>query len=142
VSSPSDEYYRTCVDCGTELRNGGGTMVAVHMDREDGGYERVNMPACRRCALKRRGYECDHCGQLHETQRQAYECCVGRTKAPDCLECGRRLDVTAKGYGPVEGPTITFAECECCPVAWGRYTGWVQTDDEPCKHVEDGDSDE
>ena len=132
---------KTCVDCGTELRNGAGTQVMVHMDDPDGGYDRVRMPACRRCALERRGYECDHCGQLHETQRDAYECCVGDTKAPDCIECGRRMEVGASGYHPVRGPDITWAECECCPIGWGRFTGWELLDEEPCKHVEgDGDS--
>lgn len=134
---------KTCVDCGTELRHGAGTRVMVHMDKFDGGYDRVEMPACRHCALKRRGYECEECGQLHETQHDAYECCVGTRKAPDCIECGRRMAVGAAGYHPGRGPDITWAECECCPIGWGRFTGWELLDgEEPCKHVEGDDGDQ
>jgi len=111
-------------------------MVAVHMDKPDGGYDRVQMPACRRCALERRGYECEHCGQAHMDPGEAYDCCIGETKAPDCPECGRRMGVEAAGYSPSGGQTITIAECECCPVMWGRFTGWEMTDDEPCKHID------
>jgi len=134
---------KVCVDCGTELRHGAGTRVMVHMDKPDGGYDRVEMPACRRCALERRGYDCDECGQVHETNQAAYECCIGSTKAPDCRECGRRMEVGAAGYSPAEGQTITWAECECCPIAWGRFTGWELLDgEEPCKHVEHDGGDE
>lgn len=128
----------TCVDCGTEIRHKRATTVEVFDHNDDGlGYTTYQAPACRRCALERRGYECDHCGQLHETNRAAYECCIGDSKAPDCPECGRRMEIGAAGYGPAEGMSITWAECECCPVGWGRFTGWEMTDNDRCKHVDD-----
>lgn len=136
------EYYARCVNCDAPLSARETVEVQVHVDREGGGYDRIPMPACRRCWLDRHGVECGHCGELHRTNEAAYNCCVGKSKAPDCAECGRRMEVGAKGYGPLEGETITWAECECCPVGWGRYTGWVQTDGEPCKHVEGDDRDE
>lgn len=126
----------SCVDCDRDISRRSSTMVAVHMNKPDGGYDRVRMPACHQCALERRGYECDHCSKLHMDMQGARECCVGSTKAPDCLECGRRMSVAAAGYSPHEGQTITIAECDCCPVMWGRFTGWEMTDDGPCKHVD------
>lgn len=136
----SDASTTTCVDCDREITRRTATRVMVHMDKPDGGYDRVPMYACRQCALKRRGYQCDHCGEYHETLLAADECCVGQTKAPDCQACGRRMSVGAKGYGPIEGETITWAECDCCPIGWGQYTGWEQLDGD-CKHVGGGDGD-
>lgn len=135
----SDAPYAHCVDCEAPLSAREAVKVPVHVDREDGGYDRVPMPACRRCRLKRHGHACDHCGTLHMTIEAAYHCCMGVSKAPDCPECGRRMEATAWGYDPVEGQTITCAECECCPVFWGRFTQFDYTDDEPCKHVDEAE---
>jgi len=125
-----------CIDCGAEVRRAAASTVTAMSHFDDGGYETFQAPACRRCALKRRGHECEHCGELHMDIEAAMRCCVGETKAPDCPECGRRMGVGAAGYHPDHGQEITVAECECCPVMWGRFTGWEMTDDGPCKHLD------
>lgn len=130
----------SCVDCGTEIRHDRATTVRCLDHHGDGGYTEFQAPACRRCALERRGYECEDCGELHETQQAAYECCVGDTKAPDRIQCGRRMEVTAAGYSGLEGQTVTYAECECCPIGWGRFTGRDQLDGD-CEHVDGGEAD-
>jgi len=130
------------VDCGVEITRREATTVQCMDHHEDGGYTTYQAPACRRCALERRGVECSHCGRLHETGEVAYNCCVGESKAPDCPECGRRMGVGGAGYDPDIGMEITWAECECCPVGWGRYTGWEVLDGEDgCEHVERGETD-
>jgi len=137
ASDCADSLMTTCVECGRELTRRAATTISVHTELPDGGYEFVPMPACSRCKLEREGIPCEECGELHRTHEAAYECCIGRTKAPDCPECGRRMAVAAAGYSAHEGQTITIAECECCPVMWGRFTGWELTNDDACKHVEE-----
>lgn len=133
------EHYATCYDCDAKLSAREVVRAEVPMDMHDGGYEFVDVPICRRCQLKRHGHPCDHCGELHMDLEAAYRCCVGVTKAPDCIECGRRMKIGARGYDPLGGDSITWADCECCPVGWGRFTGWTHTGDEPCKHIDTED---
>jgi|GEM_PF-3678823 len=137
--SNADEppIYATCYDCDRELSGREAMTATVHADRPDGGYDRIDVPMCPRCHLKRHGHACDHCGELHRSIEAAMDCCVGVTKAPNCPECGRRMRITSRGFHPTFGQTITTAECECCPIGWGRYTRWTRLDGE-CKHVDDG----
>lgn len=129
--------YAECYDCGTSLSPPDTIRAEVPIDLDEGGYEFVPVPICPRCDLKRHGHPCDHCGELHRDLEAAARCCVGATKAPNCTECGRRMSIGARGFSEIEGHTITWAECECCPIAWGRFTGWDRTDGD-CKHVEEG----
>jgi hypothetical protein len=128
-----------CWDCGErfERRRLVTREVMDHND-EGMGYEMIRAKVCRACDLKRNGVECDTCGELHLDFEAAMQCCTGPEygDAPDCPECGRRMKATAKGYDPIDGPSITCAECECCPVFWGAFTGFDYTDDGPCKHTD------
>lgn len=37
-----------------------------------------------------------------------------------------------------KSPEAKIRKCECCPVAWGKYTGWHYDDDaDPCEHVDE-----
>lgn len=135
----TDRQYIKCYDCNRGVPYSAVERVEVPMDIEDGsGYDLVPVPVCYDCRLDMWGHECEHCGRKHMDLEAAYNCCVGATKAPDCRLCGRRMSIGAKGFGPVEGHTITWAKCECCPVGWGRFTGWTYLDGEQdCKHAEE-----
>jgi hypothetical protein len=130
---------RACYDCGVEP---GSTSFArreivVHHPNEL-GYDVIVVPLCRACIGRRFGHECPTCGLHHDTHEDARYCCQRRPgEAPDCPHCGRRMARGTRGAHADGRPTVEWAECECCPVAWGRFTGWHQQDDaEPCEHVE------
>lgn len=130
----SDEPYAHCYDCGAGLSARRMTRGVAHVEHADGaGYDRVKVPMCPHCKLKRHGIACSECGQLHRDQEAAYMCCRtpdGRLpgEAPDCKECGRRMERGAWGHGP-HGPTVEWAECEACDIGWGRFTGWHVLDE-------------
>lgn len=127
-----------CYDCGREPAIGSFARREIHIDRPDGGYDRVPVPLCPDCIGRLFGFECPRCGAHYDDRDDAQYCCRRRPgEAPDCPHCGRRMARGAWGHSPTTGPTVEWAECECCPVAWGRFTGWHHQDDaEPCKHVE------
>lgn len=122
----------TCGDCGTDLDRRSAVTREVHVDHEDGlGYDRVPMPLCPNCDLKRHGHDCTHCGRTHRSIEAAADCCVGTSKAPDCRECGRRMERGAWGYDAAGNQTIEWAECEGCGIGWGAFTGWHDLDQQP-----------
>lgn len=136
--SEADDWHPSCYDCEREIpqRHLQPTEVIIHHD-EGLGYDWVPVPMCGDCRRRRYGYDCPQCGCTYDSEDDAMFCCRRRPgEAPDCPECGRRMERGAWGYSPDGGPTVEWATCECCPVTWGRFTGWHQTDDEPCKHVE------
>lgn len=134
----TDEPTMSCYDCDrTFPRRDLQTreVVVTHEDRS--GYNELAVPLCRDCIGQRFGFDCPQCGITHDEKDDAIWCCRRRPEeAPDCTECGRRMKATAKGYDS-DGPHVTVAECECCPVMWGAFTGWGRKDDaEPCEHVD------
>jgi hypothetical protein len=138
TESTSADYHASCYDCERTFSRS-LPQRAVCMDLPSGGYDFVQVPLCQQCIHERFGYECGQCGLRHDDQRSAEYCCQrDPADAPDCLECDRRMAATVKGHDPVDGAHVTVAECECCPVGWGAFTGWFHTDDGPCPHV-DGD---
>lgn len=128
---------QSCYDCDRELDRRDLHMRPVIVTHDDGsGYDEVRVPLCPACEGQRFGFECPQCGILHDSKDDAEYCCRRReSEAPDCIECGRRMEVTSMGYSEHRGSSVTTAECECCPVMWGRYTGWDYTGDSRCKHV-------
>ncbi len=122
----------SCYDCGftphdpTALGEG-----MVHIDREDGGYDRVPVPMCRDCRAKRHGHDCPECGETYLMLEDAAKCCdPAPGEAPDCPECGRRMERGSWGYTADGKPTVEWAECEACNIGWGKYTGFHDLDAE------------
>lgn len=125
---PDEDYHATCYECDRSFSQP-LPQREVMMDIPSGGYDMVSVPMCRDCIHDREGYPCPDCGLLHETADDAEYCCHrDPAEAPDCKECGRRMEVTAKGHDPIEGPSVTVAECEACNVGWGAFTGWFTTE--------------
>lgn len=129
-----------CYDCAREPGSTPHSRREIVIDSPDGhsGYDVVSVPLCRECIGDRFGHECPICGVPHDSREDARFCCQRRPgEAPDCPHCGRRMQRGAWGTHADGRQTVEWAECECCPVAWGRFTGWHQQDDaEPCEHVE------
>ncbi|WP_276257175.1 hypothetical protein [Halomontanus rarus] len=125
------DHHGTCHDCEREMHRRNLQMVPVHITNPDGGYERVPMPVCPDCRGRRFGYDCPNCGLTHDDKESAQYCCQRAPgDAPDCRECGRRMEKTAFGFTADGRPTCEFAQCEACDIGWGKYTGWHYPDDE------------
>lgn len=137
-SGSAAEHTQPCYDCERTFTFRELGRYEVPMDIGDGmAYEFVPVPLCHRCSRERFGWDCPQCGITHDSEDDAMFCCRRRPgEAPDCLECGRRMKRGAWGYDPVTGPTVEWAECEPCGIAWGRFTGWHDLD------AMDGDGDE
>lgn len=139
--SDAEEWEPSCYDCGHQpgYRNLVHREVMMHHD-EGMGYDMVPVPLCRACVGRRYGFDCPQCGITHDSREDAVYCCRRRPgEAPDCLGCGRRMKRGAWGHSPETGPSVEWAECECCPIAWGRFTGWHRTDGGKCDHIDSVD---
>lgn len=137
MSETDDPPTIPCYGCDREIRHRRAKKAQVMEHQESGGYTTFQAPFCDRCFHERHGYDCPQCGITHENERDARYCCRrAPEEAPDCPECGRRMEVGAMGYDPMTGSSVTWAACECCPVGWGQFTGFEHTDEEPCKHVD------
>lgn len=136
--SDADRPTMACYDCGRELARRDLQTREVVVDHDCGlGYEEVPVPLCRSCIGRRRGYPCPQCGLRHDDKESARYCCRRRPgEAPDCPACGRRMERGAWGHSAATGPTVEWAECECCPLGWGRFTGWERLDGAKCEHID------
>ncbi len=136
--SDAEDYQPSCYDCGRETARRNLQTREVIVTHDEGlGYEEVTVMLCSRCIGERFGYDCPQCGIRHDDKESARFCCERRpSEAPDCRQCGRRMTVGSASYDPATGTSVTWAECECCPVGWGAFTGWELLDGDPCKHVE------
>ncbi|WP_084157091.1 hypothetical protein [Haladaptatus cibarius] len=68
---------------------------------------------------------------MHDSVEDAEYCCQRRPEdAPDCIECGRRIERGAWGTTADGTRTVEFAECEACDIGWGWFAGWHQLDQE------------
>lgn len=134
----SDAETMACYDCEREVGRRNLQMTEVMMTHDDGmGYDWVPVPLCPDCIGRRWGYDCPQCGLTHDEKDDARYCCRRRPgEAPDCPGCGRRMERGAWGYDPARGNTVEWAECECCPIAWGRFTGWHRTEGDKCEHID------
>ena len=118
------EYHETCYECDRTFSRA-LEQREVHMDKPGGGYDVVPVPMCPECIGQTFGWDCPNCGLHHDSREDAEYCCKRRPgEAPDCPECGRRMERGAWGYSPGEGQTVDWAECEACEIGWGRFTGW------------------
>lgn len=136
-----DGWVPSCYDCERELARRHLQPTEVIDTSGPGiGYERITVPMCGKCRKKRFGFSCPQCGVLHDTQEDAMFCCQRRPgEAPDCPECGRRMERLAWGYTAAGRPTCEFAVCEDCEVEWGKFTGWKKPDDEDTQENADDD---
>lgn len=119
------ESIGKCYDCKRRIdrRNLQPTEVPIHHD--DGGYDWVPVPMCPECQGERYGWDCPICGIVHSEKENAKWCCDRHpAEAPDCIECGRRMERGSWGYSPETGHTVDWAKCEACNIGWGSYTGW------------------
>ena len=120
----SGGYHATCFECETEFSRA-LEMREVMMDLPSGGYDMVPVPMCSRCIGERFGWDCPQCGIHHDTKEDARYCCERAPgEAPDCPECGRRMERVSWGFTADGAPTCEVAECEECDVQWGKFTGW------------------
>lgn len=124
----SDVWEPSCFDCEREAPRRYLQETAIMDTSGPGiGYETIMVPLCDACRKKRKGHDCPHCGMTHGTEEDAMFCCRRRPgEAPDCPECGRRMQRSAWGYTADGEPTCEYAVCETpdCGVEWGKYTGW------------------
>lgn len=125
-----EDWRPSCYDCGAEFARRHLQPTEIHIDHDEGaGYDRVPVPMCDRCRNERFGYDCPNCGLTYASGDDARYCCRRAPgEAPDCRECGRRMKRGAFGYTADGRPTVEWAECEGCGVAWGRFTGWHDLD--------------
>lgn len=72
----SDRWRPECPECGREVDRRDSVKVDVHVDLESGGYDRVPMHAHRKCAARRRGWQCEDCGEHYLDQLTAWQCCT------------------------------------------------------------------
>lgn len=130
TETDGEEWTPSCYDCGATFATlANVARVSVHVDREDGGYDRIDVPMCRNCRKRRHGHDCPDCGQRYLLLEDAATCCSPAPReAPDCYRCGRRMERKSWGYGADGEPTVEWAECEDCELGWGRFTGWHQLD--------------
>jgi len=120
----SSEIHRTCHECGT-VASSSLPKREIVIDLPSGGYDTVPVPLCRACIGQMFGFECPNCGIRHDSRDDARYCCQRAPgEAPDCRECGRRMERGAWGSHADGRPTVEWAECEACGVSWGRFTGW------------------
>jgi hypothetical protein len=133
----TDGYHNTCHDCERTFETS-LAMRDVTIGLESGGYTTTPVPLCPDCIGERFGFDCPQCGVPHDDRESAKYCCQRRPgEAPDCVECGRRMERKSWGFTATGERTVDVAECECCPVGWGRFTGWTQLDDaDPCQHID------
>lgn len=97
----------------------------------ESGYVEAPVLLCSECIGKRCGYNCPQCGVTHSEKENARYCCKRRPgEAPDCRECGRRMERGAWGVTASGEQTVEWAECEGCGIGWGRFTGWEQLEQE------------
>lgn len=131
-STRQDRPTGDCHDCGSTFLLRDMSRHRVPMDIPSAsGYEMVRVPLCYRCSRQRFGWDCPQCGCVHDTREDAKYCCQRQPgEAPDCIECGRRMERKAWGYTADGKPTVEWAECEACPIGWGRFTGWHKLDSE------------
>lgn len=132
MSAGDSDWTMSCYGCGREAGRRALVQREVPIHDDEGmGYEMVPVPLCRGCVGERFGYDCPQCGLTHDEKDDARYCCQRRPgEAPDCPECGRRMERGAFGYDPATGPTVEWAECEACGIGWGKYTGWHGLDAE------------
>jgi len=138
----ADEPGMACYECGRKFRRRALQTREVVVHHDDGlGYEEIPVPLCRACIGERYGFDCPQCGLHHDDKESAQYCCRRRPgEAPDCPACGRRMERGSWGDDPdaPEGHqrTVEWAECECCPIGWGRFTGWAELNQDKCEHVD------
>lgn len=124
---------RSCYECGRSFSSRHAlAMASVHVDLDEGGYERIDVPMCLDCRKERNGHDCPECGRRYLHLEDAALCCEGRKagEAPDCPECNRRMKRVSWGYTAGGQPTCEYAVCEACDVGWGKYTGWHNRDEQ------------
>lgn len=130
MRSRQGEYHATCFECDRTFSRP-LEQREIHMNKPEGGYDRVAVPLCPSCIGEMFGWDCPQCGIHHDTQEDARYCCERAPgEAPDCIECGRRMERGSWGYHADGRPTCEWAECEACGIGWGRFTGWHYPDEE------------
>ena len=127
MTEDTEELPRAeCYDCEREAPRRYLQYREVLIDNPEGesGYTETRVLMCSDCIGTRYGYDCPHCGLTYNEQEKAEYCCKRRRgEAPDCPECGLRMQREAWGHDAM-GPTVEYASCEKCGMEWGKYTGW------------------
>jgi hypothetical protein len=115
-----------CYECERRFRRSAIHMREIIISHDEGlGYEEVPVPMCRDCEGRRFGFECPQCGIRHHDKDDAMYCCRRAPgEAPDCPECGRRMERVSWGATASGEPTCEAAKCEECDVFWGKFTGF------------------
>jgi len=135
--SDAEDYQPSCYDCGreTERRNLQTREVIVSHD-EGSATTRCRSCCARTVSASASATTARSVASVTTTRRApATAASVGRARRR--LSRVRPADVRrSASYDPASGTSVTWAECECCPVGWGAFTGWELLDGEPCKHVE------
>lgn len=121
------EGHWKCYDCEREThrRNLQRREVVVETPEPGSGYTETPVYLCSECIGRRFGYDCPQCGITHGDMEDARYCCRRAPgEAPDCRDCGDRMQREAWGYTADGRPTVEYASCERCGMGWGRFTGW------------------
>ena len=80
MSDTDDWDGPSCWDCGESYDRADLQPHPVHIDHDDEpGYDRVDVPLCRRCRNARLPtYDCETCGSEYTAPEDAYTCCNDR----------------------------------------------------------------
>lgn len=122
------EWQPSCYDCGREFANLSALVShPVHIDHEDGGYDRVEVPMCPACRKERMvTHECQNCGQEYLNLSDAAECCQHRLgpMRPDggkfVTDPGFDADVLADPVCQFCGNPIEAIDKQCPELENGR----------------------